>query len=111
MKPFVWRPGASNTPIPGREVKRGRRPPRKAARAVAVETYTDKLDIRATDEMELTFEKVRVRMNLMEEMRQKMLSTLLIPAFTFTFTNWRDGSIDTTCSEVAAQALLEGCGA
>jgi hypothetical protein len=67
-KPFAWRPGAPLTPIPGREPKRGRRPPRKAARAVvgvdpaaSLGTYTvigsitfvrptipDRVDTRAT---------------------------------------------------------------
>jgi hypothetical protein len=40
-KPFVWRPGSPQGPIPGREVKRGRRPPRIVAPAVVpLETST-----------------------------------------------------------------------
>jgi hypothetical protein len=134
MKPFTWRPGAPLTPIPGREVKRGRKP-RKAAPAIV----SDRLDTRSTaGPGDLSIEPMSVPMFGRAECEFEALNAEIArrgPTFEVDKAgrcmvcgifgcswwaafcawragqgerpNWRDGSIDATCSEVGAQLLLE----
>jgi hypothetical protein len=174
VKPFVWRPGAPNTPIPGRDVKRGRKPrrdkgvPLAVVRAAALAKFESLGTYTVVDAGSITFGPPDLTLDIVEEsvktinaMRGKsyvmqmwfsspvgpteyelefeMLNAQIErrgPTFevdragrcmvcglfgcswwaafcawragTGERPNWRDGSIDTTCSEVGAQALLEG---